>query len=145
MIISYNYCWLCLFRKVIIFLSPSNVRLKCFYEISIWLQNSWYTQVAQLPVNTREVDSNAMLSNYSGNNTFDNIIKYFTDSVEESIDIENEKKWKKENFNKSNKKSSWKSLYRGPSEETFFVLLHTLKAFANQITYLLSIKKLRIF
>ena len=107
------------------------------------MQNDWHSHIAQLPANTREVDGNAMSSNYISNNAFNSIIKYFVDGKKESTEIENENKCKKEKCNKSSKKSGQKRLYGGPTEETFFVLLHTLKAFADQITYLLSIKKIK--
>ena len=49
--------------EAMIFSSPNDVRLKCFREISIWLQSDWCTHIAQLPENSREVEDDAMSSN----------------------------------------------------------------------------------
>ena len=87
-----------------------------------------------MPANTREVNSNVIPSNCSGNSAFDDIIKYFVDSKEESTKIKNENKCKIQQINKYSKKLARKFLNGGPSEETFIMLLHTLKAFTNQIT-----------
>ena len=82
-----------------------------------------------------------MSSNFSGYAAFDDTIKYFVNDEEEPMHAENDDKCEKEKSNKSSKKSGRKSLCRGPSEETFLTLSHALKAFADQIIYLLSTTK----
>ena len=72
-----------------------------------------------MPANIREVYSNVIPSNYSSNDTFNDMIKYFIDSEEESTKIKNKNKCKIEKINKYTKKLGQKSLYRGPSEEIF--------------------------
>ena len=88
-----------------IFSSPNDIILKNFREISIWLQSDWYTHIAQLPENSREVEDDAMSSNCSGYAAFDDTTKYFVDDEEEPMHAENDDKCEKEKSNKSSKKN----------------------------------------
>ena len=50
----------------------------------------------------------------------------------------------KDNVVNSNNKSGRKTLFGGPSEETFFSLAHTLRWYKDYIIYMLNEKKLNM-
>ena len=90
--------------------------------MSIWLQNDQHTHDAKLSTNLKEANNDATSSNYNSSNAYDDIMNYFTNSKEESIEIKNKNDNEKEECKKHGKKLRCKSLHRGPSEETFFIL-----------------------
>ena len=111
----------------------------------MWLQNDCHSRIAKFPVNQRdgiidvilsdcnaddacdatitEKNSDVMPSDCNGDDVCDDAINYFVDSEEESIEINNnENETIEVESKKSPKKSGRKSLFGGPSEETFFTL-----------------------
>ena len=62
--------------------SLDEIRLKCFREMSIWLQNDWHAHVAKLPVDQRVKESDAISSDCKGYNVCDDTINYFIDPEE---------------------------------------------------------------
>ena len=87
-----------------------------------------------------------MPSDCNADDGCDDSINYFIDSEEESIEINNnENETIEAERKKISKIPGRKSLFGGPSEETFFTLSHTLKAFADLIVYLLLVKIIKYF
>ena len=119
-------------REAAVFISPNDVRLKCFKEISHWLQHDWYVSLRDLPDNKYD----ATEQKNDEKDKYCDAINYFMDEDEK----EKISKSKSNNSNDTSKKGGRKCLIGGLSEETFFTLSHTLKCFSDLIIDLI-IKK----
>jgi len=92
-------------------------------------------------INQTDIESyNINCNNIECNNIYDETINYFLDPEEEADIIEESTN---ELLYESTSKAGRKRLIGGPSEETFFTLSHTLRAFSELIPYLLEKKNFK--
>lgn len=143
-----------------IFSSPDDIPLKCFREISNWLQQEWQSHVKNLPVNKGNSDGPAFENDAIDNASDDAIFNYaneenaahdayennaacdeYDDSIlnfmNEDKDAINPDLNHNEIEKNMNSKQGRKRLIGGPSEETFFTLSYSLRCFADMIKHML--------
>ena len=135
----------CEIKEALIFSNPYGIRLKCFRDISSWLQNDWHVCMKEFRINTfvptndnisgASIESNTV-ENERSNHAFEDLacnFIYLDEYINNAIENENE-------VENNNNKAYRKMLYGGPSEETTFALAHTLNDFSDQILHLLTAK-----